>query len=152
MMPDCVGCRKNHAQVTAEGNHGNLRNERRSGGGKGMLRIEARAPTRIDLAGGTLDIWPLYLFHPGAVTVNCAIARHAFCVVEGAPDASGRIRIESLDTHRQEEFASLGALARAARYRLPLLANLVKFFLERSGESHGLTVTTNSEAPAGAGI
>jgi galactokinase/mevalonate kinase-like predicted kinase len=24
--------------------------------------IEASAPTRIDLAGGTLDIWPLYLF------------------------------------------------------------------------------------------
>ena len=129
-----------------------MRNGRRSGSEKGMLRIEARAPTRIDLAGGTLDIWPLYLFHPGAVTVNCAIARHASCVVEGAPDASGRIRIESLDTHRQEEFASLGALAGAARYRLPLLANLVKFFLECSGESDGLTLTTNSEAPAGAGI
>ena len=40
-------------------------------------RIVARAPTRIDLAGGTLDIWPLYLFHPGAVTVNCAITRYA---------------------------------------------------------------------------
>jgi D-glycero-alpha-D-manno-heptose-7-phosphate kinase len=33
-----------------------------------------------------------------------------------------------------------------------LLANLVKFFLECSGESDGLTLTTNSEAPAGAGI
>ncbi len=129
-----------------------MRNGRRSGSEKGMLRIEARAPTRIDLAGGTLDIWPLYLFHPGAVTVNCAFARHASCVVEGAPGASGRVRIESLDTHRQEEFASLGALAGAARYRLPLLANLVKFFLERSGESDGLTLATNSEAPAGAGI
>ena len=27
------------------------------------VHIEASAPTRIDLAGGTLDIWPLYLFH-----------------------------------------------------------------------------------------
>ena len=27
--------------------------------------IETSAPTRIDLAGGTIDIWPLYLFHPG---------------------------------------------------------------------------------------
>ena len=32
--------------------------------------VEATAPTRIDLAGGTLDIWPLYLYHPGAVTVD----------------------------------------------------------------------------------
>ena len=37
--------------------------------------IRASAPTRIDLAGGTIDIWPLYLFHPGAVTVNTAIDR-----------------------------------------------------------------------------
>ena len=52
------------------------------------LRIAAQAPTRIDLAGGTLDIWPLYLFHPGAVTVNCAITRHASCVIETAPRAT----------------------------------------------------------------
>ncbi|HEY4579994.1 MAG TPA: hypothetical protein VIG89_03070, partial [Candidatus Acidoferrales bacterium] len=47
-----------------------------------MMRIHSVAPTRIDLAGGTLDIWPLYLFHPGAVTVNAAITRYAHCVVE----------------------------------------------------------------------
>ena len=40
------------------------------------MRIESKAPTRVDLAGGTLDIWPLYLFHPGAVTVNAAITRY----------------------------------------------------------------------------
>jgi hypothetical protein len=28
-----------------------------------MKCIQARAPTRIDLAGGTLDLWPLYAFH-----------------------------------------------------------------------------------------
>ena len=36
--------------------------------------IEATAPTRVDLAGGTIDIWPLYLFHPGATTVNFAVS------------------------------------------------------------------------------
>jgi D-glycero-alpha-D-manno-heptose-7-phosphate kinase len=46
------------------------------------MRIESKAPTRVDLAGGTLDIWPLYLFHPGAVTVNAAITRYASCVIE----------------------------------------------------------------------
>lgn len=33
----------------------------------------ARAWCRVDLAGGTLDIWPLGLLHPGACTVNVAI-------------------------------------------------------------------------------
>jgi D-glycero-alpha-D-manno-heptose-7-phosphate kinase len=35
--------------------------------------ITARAWCRVDLAGGTLDIWPLGLFHPGARTVNLAV-------------------------------------------------------------------------------
>jgi len=35
--------------------------------------VRARAWCRVDLAGGTLDIWPLGLLHPGARTVNLAI-------------------------------------------------------------------------------
>ena len=112
------------------------------------MRIAAQAPTRIDLAGGTLDIWPLYLFHPGAVTVNCAITRHASCVIETAPRASRRITLISLDTRRRESFASFEELENASHYRLPLLAHLIKIFRPRGG----LTLTTNSEAPAGAGI
>jgi D-glycero-alpha-D-manno-heptose-7-phosphate kinase len=33
----------------------------------------AVARCRVDLAGGTLDIWPLGLLHPGASTVNVAV-------------------------------------------------------------------------------
>lgn len=35
--------------------------------------VTARGWCRVDLAGGTLDIWPLGLFHSGARTVNVAI-------------------------------------------------------------------------------
>ena len=28
------------------------------------MRITSQSPCRVDLAGGTLDIWPLYLHHP----------------------------------------------------------------------------------------
>lgn len=35
--------------------------------------IDAIAPCRADLAGGTLDIWPLGIIHRGAVTVNVAL-------------------------------------------------------------------------------
>src|SRR5206468_1646641 len=62
--------------------------------------VEASAPTRIDLAGGTLDIWPLYLFHPGALTVNAAIDRRAWCRVE---TGIAGIRIESKDTLARTE-------------------------------------------------
>jgi D-glycero-alpha-D-manno-heptose-7-phosphate kinase len=110
------------------------------------LRIESRAPTRIDLAGATLDIWPLYLYHEGAITVNVAVTRYASCVLETAPGR--RITLISRDTERRESFASLDALARARGYKLPLLAHLVRYFAPRVG----FTLTTDSEAPAGAGI
>ena len=37
------------------------------------MRLSATAPCRVDLAGGTLDIYPLYLFLDQGVTVNMAI-------------------------------------------------------------------------------
>ena len=43
--------------------------------------FEASAPARIDLAGGTLDLWPLHVLHPGSVTVNVAIDLRARCRV-----------------------------------------------------------------------
>ncbi len=38
-----------------------------------MAMVRARAWCRVDLAGGTLDIWPLGLLHRGARTVNLAV-------------------------------------------------------------------------------
>ncbi len=119
--------------------------------GSPMMWIEARAPTRIDLAGGTLDIWPLYLFHEGAITVNCAISRYAKCRIEthGKTAAAARaIVLRSLDTLREERFQSFEDLTSARKCRLPLLAQLARFFKPRVG----FTLTTDSEAPAGAGI
>src|SRR6266436_5585787 len=110
--------------------------------------IESKAPTRVDFAGGTLDIWPLYLFHPGAVTLNAAISLYASCVIETHPGGDSRIKLVSRDIEREEIFASFAALVKAKRYRLPLLAEITKFFQPQGG----FTLTTDSEAPAGAGI
>src|SRR5882762_1255564 len=63
------------------------------------VRIAASAPTRIDLAGGTIDIWPLYLFHEGASTVNAAISLRAHVTVEPREDEG--IEIRSIDTNRR---------------------------------------------------
>ena len=90
--------------------------------------IESKAPTRVDFAGSTLDIWPLYLFHPGSVTLNAAISRYASCVIHThAPgmNASSSFR---RDIKREESFASFATLLKTKRYRLPLLAEIVKFF------------------------
>jgi D-glycero-alpha-D-manno-heptose-7-phosphate kinase len=98
------------------------------------------------MAGGTLDIWPLYLYHPGAVTVNFAIDRYASCVVEARRDR--KIVLRSRDLGHKEVFASLAALRATERYRHPIPARVVRYFAPECG----VTITTHSEAPAGAGI
>lgn len=110
------------------------------------MRVSAKAPCRVDLAGATLDIWPLYLFHENVVTVNFAVDRYTSCDIESRSDR--RIVLRSRDLARAESFETLDALAAASKYRLPLLALLVKFFRPEGG----LTMESNSEAPAGAGI
>jgi D-glycero-alpha-D-manno-heptose-7-phosphate kinase len=110
------------------------------------MRVHAYAPTRIDLAGGTLDIWPIYLFYPGALTVNVAVTRYAHCVVAERRDR--RIVLISQDSKVKEEFASLAALVQKKRYRLPLPAQFVFTFRPTTG----LTLTTWSEAPPGSGL
>lgn len=110
------------------------------------MRFHAYAPTRIDLAGGTLDIWPLYLLHPGALTVNLAITRYAHCVLEARRDR--RILLISQDSGLREEFSSLAALESRRRPRLSLLVYLVNYF----APTRGLMLTTWSEVPAGSGL
>jgi len=107
------------------------------------VRIVASAPTRIDLAGGTIDIWPLYLFHDGASTLNAAISLRAH--VEIASRTDDAIELRSIDTNRT---------VRAARWQeldggsdLALLALLARHYRLTSA-----TVTTRGESPAGAGI
>jgi D-glycero-alpha-D-manno-heptose-7-phosphate kinase len=110
------------------------------------MRVISKAPCRVDLAGATLDIWPLYLFHNDVITVNFAVDRYASCEV--ATRADTRIVMRSSDLGIEESFESLAHLCAAPRYKLPIPARLVRFFRPETG----LSIETGSEAPAGAGI
>jgi len=108
--------------------------------------IESSAPPRVDLAGGTIDIWPLYLFHPGAITVNFAISLHARCRIETRDD--GRIVLESRDRKVSFE-TNLAALEDLLQEeRLELISKLVHFFKPTTG----FHLIAESAAPAGAGL
>jgi D-glycero-alpha-D-manno-heptose-7-phosphate kinase len=107
------------------------------------VRIVSSAPTRIDLAGGTIDIWPLYLFHDGATTVNAAISLRAHAQLERRTD--GRVELRSIDTDRTVSAAHWSVLDGGGD--LSLLALLARHYgLENA------TLTTRGESPAGAGI
>jgi len=105
--------------------------------------IESSAPTRIDLAGGTLDIWPLYLFHEGAQTINAAISLRARCTIQ--PRQEPGITIVSDDTGRRVDVAHWSELRDTTELRL--LGRLLHYFRAEALELH-----TRSESPLGAGI
>lgn len=108
--------------------------------------IESSAPTRVDLAGGTIDIPPLFLFHEGAATVNFAVSLMARCRIETRND--DKIVLESVDRGVSFETSFEHFHELKNEPRLELLAKLVYFFKPETG----FNMITESEAPAGAGL
>jgi D-glycero-alpha-D-manno-heptose-7-phosphate kinase len=110
------------------------------------MLIESSAPTRVDLAGGTIDIPPLFLFHEGAATVNFGVSLLAKCRIETRDDST--IVLESID--RGVKFETSLDKINDLKYEpsLELLSKLVYFFKP----TIGFNMITESEAPAGAGL
>ena len=107
------------------------------------MALQARAPTRIDLAGGTLDIWPVYLLLPEAATVNVAIDLHAEASIEPAT-STWRVTVE--DGGRTIESPSPEGLSRKAGAEIA--GTLLGFFTPDGP----LSITTRSLAPPQSGL
>jgi D-glycero-alpha-D-manno-heptose-7-phosphate kinase len=103
-----------------------------------------RSPTRIDLAGGTLDIYPLYLLFDGGITINIAITRYTMVEIEERDDA--KISIRSLDQYISQEYKSSNTIIH--NDKLELITRAVQFFKPE----FGINLLTNSSVPFGSGL
>jgi D-glycero-alpha-D-manno-heptose-7-phosphate kinase len=106
--------------------------------------IRSSTPTRIDLAGGTLDLWPLHLFFDNPPTLNAAI--NLYATVELTARRDKAIVVESRDLGRKAKFRNLAALPE--KHPLVLLIKLIRFYQPKTG----LHMVTDCQAPAGSGI
>ena len=106
--------------------------------------IRSSAPTRIDLAGGTLDLWPLHLFFDNPPTLNAAIDLYASVELTARRDKA--IVVESRDLGRKPNSATSPPCPR--RHPLVLLIKLIRFYQPKTG----LHLVTDCQAPAGSGI
>lgn len=107
--------------------------------------IVAKAPTRIDFAGGTLDIPPLHLFHQPAITINVAINLVAEVTVTRRPGRA--IRLVASDQGRQLIWSSRDKITWTRQPFLEMLARLIRTLAPDTG----LDIRTDCQAPAGAG-
>lgn len=108
-----------------------------------MNKVTVRAPVRADFAGGTLDLWPIYLFHPGSRTVNVAISFYAESEV--SQTGSGAIEIHLTDQQYRQRYESLNELA--ADPKAALIHRALEHF-----HLTGLQITTRTDAPRGSGL
>jgi len=106
-----------------------------------LRRVVASAPARVDLAGGSLDLWPLGLLVDGAQTVNVALSLRAEACLE-ATGAPGVELVSDDYGHRytwsgEGPWGPLRLLERyCLHYKLP----------------GGWRLTTRSGSPPGAGL
>lgn len=100
----------------------------------------------MDLAGGTLDIWPLYLMIEDCSTVNLAIDIRTRATL--IPRKDGKIILTSEDTNVEQTFKSLDDLRRNESKDLSLLKVHAKFWNPKSG----FELITRSDSPVGAGL
>lgn len=108
------------------------------------MKLTATVPTRIDLSGGTLDIYPLYLFENGGLTLNAAINICGHVTVSTRADA--HIVIRSADLNLEERISSL------AEMKLGGELDLVKRALAFYRPKDGLEISLRSEVPKGSGL
>lgn len=110
------------------------------------MRIEVRSPTRVDLAGGTLDMWPLHNFVVSAKTINVSIDIMTEAILEELADNS--IELVSHDLQLQKKYQNLNEALADTDPRLNLLRAQLRYWKPKMG----LRLTTSSQSPVGGGL
>ncbi len=108
------------------------------------MELRISVPNRIDLAGGTTDIYPLYLFLEGGCTVNVGITVESAVEFRQLGKRTVRLRsrdlgeaVEATDAAHLPTDGPLGLIGRTVRALPP---------------DTGMEITTHNLAPAGSGL
>ena len=115
-----------------------------------MTRISKKGSVRIDLLGGTLDIYPINLVLPNVVTLNMATSLMAKVEITHAD--GNKVSFHSHDYEQTTEY-SLEHLSSIDDHlssfgAFEFVARIVSFFKPSSG----LKVSLSSGAPPGSGL
>lgn len=114
-----------------------------------VIRVQKRkvdvvrgwAPSRVDLAGGSLDLWPIGVILDNALTVNCAI--NLYARVEARKIREKFLRLVSEDygvSYEYKKGLEKGKLS------------LIESICDHYGVSEGWEIVVRSDFPAGSGL
>lgn len=106
-----------------------------------MKAVTVTAPARVDLAGGSLDLWPQGLLVEGALTVNVAVGLRARASLKrDGGEGVGLLSRDLGDGYRWKRGQARGRLALLERY------------VEALGLDGGWSLETGSDVPPGSGL
>lgn len=111
-----------------------------------MKEIVAKAPTRVDLAGGTLDLWPIYAFLEECFTTNVSIDIYTHAKIQ--PRTDKKVILDIHDTGDRAEYQSWQECAADENPKFSLLRKHVAFWKP----TEGFELSTRSESPIGGGL
>jgi D-glycero-alpha-D-manno-heptose-7-phosphate kinase len=122
------------------------------------IKIHSKAPTRIDLAGGTIDLWPIYLFLDHPTTINLAIdlAAEVWLEEDGITADQGAVTVtlRSEDQSKEQKFTWSEIKTISVPPQLELHLKLLRLMAQKYNVTpHGnITLRTRAGSPAGAGL
>lgn len=105
-----------------------------------------KSPTRVDLAGGTLDLWPIYSILGEVLTINVGINIFTHCGIK--PRTDKKIIINSLDFNKSWEFENLQSCISSSNDNIGFYKSHFLFWKPELG----FEITTKSESPVGGGL
>ncbi|MEN3015706.1 MAG: hypothetical protein ABDH21_06615 [bacterium] len=108
--------------------------------------IESRAPNRIDICGGTLDIYPVFVLLGPSIVINISISIYSQCILEKIDEDVLEINIKDLGKfYRVSDIENIRDNLDAR-----LLYETIKAF--RMEDFKGYKITTLNEAPLKSGL
>lgn len=110
-----------------------------------MWQIEVKAPTRVDLLGGTLDLWPLHYLLENRATINLGVSIHAR--IRLSKSNSELFKIRSIDQGIEVSGTYSEVLE---RHELSIASNMLKYFWDKTLPP--LECELYAESPQGAGL
>ena len=110
-----------------------------------MLEVNAIAPTRVDLVGGTLDIWPIHHILDAKGTVNLGVSLFARAHIRQRSSKNFLIKSIDQNLELEQSFEEL-----SAQQSLPLLSMLIGAFWRE--DLPPLEIELEADSPKGAGL
>jgi D-glycero-alpha-D-manno-heptose-7-phosphate kinase len=110
------------------------------------MKIIVKSPTRVDFAGGTLDLWPLFNFIENSKTINAAI--DIYTKAELTKFENQEVHIEIDNVKFKKKYKNIDLALKDKSEKLDLIRPILEYFKP----SFGFHIKTSSESPVGGGL